>query len=414
MRIAVLCEYFHPDNSGGTPTDLSELARVLKDSRPDLELDVLTSRNLYRPAGLEGPLVPREDWGGVKIERLRTPKSNRAGMAFRLAAGTLFSMAALCRLLTRRRYDLLFIVTNPPANGLAAWIYRRLRGVPYVYLVHDLYPDIAVAMGQLRAGSPVERILRAAQGLWLRGAKRVVVLGRCMSQHLARRYGLAPEQLRVIPSWADPAAIRPGPRQNDWRARHDLAGFVVLYAGNFSHYVNFDQILAAARRLAGTPEICFALVGDGVRRGELEARVAQDGLRNVRILPKVPRAAMPEVLAGADAALVSLEPRMLGLGVPSKLYTILASGRPVVAVVPEGCEVARVLAEARCGLNVAGGDDAGLAAAVLKLRDDPALAARMGASARAVLEEKYTAGQAARQFEAVFREAAGPRTKTHT
>jgi hypothetical protein len=173
MRIALISEYFYPDNSGSTPTDLGELTRYLKDHHGEIQIEVITSKNLYRPSGLTGKLSPREDWQGVKIRRLPTPKSNGHSMILRLLAGTSFSAAALLYALRQPAYDLLLIVNDPPANAMAAWVYSKLRAVPYVYLVHDLYPDIAVAMGHLRAGSRVVRFIQHMQKVWLNSARRV-------------------------------------------------------------------------------------------------------------------------------------------------------------------------------------------------------------------------------------------------
>ena len=130
MRIAILSEYFHPDNSGGTPTDLSDLSQALKARYPELKIDVVTSRNLYRPAGETGPLLRFEHWAGLDIKRLRVPRSNRPSLMFRLFWGGVFAVAALLELSRRKRYDLVFIVTNPPALGGAAWLWRKLTGVP--------------------------------------------------------------------------------------------------------------------------------------------------------------------------------------------------------------------------------------------------------------------------------------------
>ncbi|HEV2120226.1 MAG TPA: glycosyltransferase, partial [Candidatus Bathyarchaeia archaeon] len=169
-KIAIVCEYFHPDKSGGTPTDMSELAQYLKQRYADIDIDVLTSRNLYRPTSVVGELLACEDWQGVKIRRFRTPKSNRPSMALRLLAGGIFSTTVLFYLLGHRSYDLLVIVTNPPANAMTAWAYAKLRGVPYVYLINDLYPDIAVALGRLEPKSFVTRFFCWFQKHWLHAA----------------------------------------------------------------------------------------------------------------------------------------------------------------------------------------------------------------------------------------------------
>jgi len=167
--------------------------------------------------------------------------------------------------------------------------------------------------------------------------------------------------------------------------------------------VNFGQILAAAKLLEHD-SISFVLVGDGVRRSELLTTVEKDGLRNVRVLPKVPRSAMNEVLAAADISLIPLDRRMMGLGVPSKLYSILASGRPVVAMVPPGSEVAMVLEEEQCGVNVPDGDAEALAREISRLKQDPGLAERMGHNARSAMMRRFTLRHAAEQFCALFNE----------
>ena len=403
MKIAILCEYFYPDNSGGTPTDLTELTCYLKQLHAGIEIDVITSRNLYRPSGISAKLLPEEVWNGLTIRRLRTPKSNRPSMILRLLAGGMFSMAALNLMLRKTPYNLVLIVTNPPANGLAAWLYCKLRGVPYIYLVHDLYPDIAVALGRLKGDSIVARVFERLQKQWLTSAARVVALGRCMRDHIHRQYDVSLDRIKVISSWADPGAIRVSPRDNGFRQANVLDGFVVIYGGNFSHYVNFGQIFGAAKLLEHD-RISFVLVGDGVRRSELVATVEKERLKNVRVLSTVPRAAMNDVLAAADISLISLDRRMMGLGVPSKLYSILASGRPIVAMVPPGSEVARVLEEEQCGVNVAGEDAEALVREISRLKQDPGLAGRMGQNARSALVRRFTLHHAAEQFHTLFNE----------
>jgi glycosyltransferase involved in cell wall biosynthesis len=412
VRIALVCEYFYPDNSGGTPTDMSELAQYLKQRYAEVEIEVLTSRNLYRPTGEVGSLLAREVWRGLRIRRFRTPKSNRPSMALRLLAGGVFSMTVLAYLLRHRSYDLLLVVTNPPANALAAWFYCKLRGVPYVYFINDLYPDIAVALGRLSPQSRATKFFGWFQKRWLHAAARTAVVGRCMQDHIHSRYALPLARIAVIRNWADAIQIRPLPRDNAVRRAENLSGLVVLYGGNFSRYVNFDQILAAAKLLRQNPDITFVLIGDGTRRAEILERVEKAALKNVRVLPPVPRSAMGEVLAASDVCLISLAPQMKGLGVPGKLYSILAAGRPVMAVVPMGSEVARVLEEEQCGVNVADGDAEALARAITRLKQEDGLIKRMGQNARSALERRFTLPHAAEQFYGLFKEVLAGKGRT--
>jgi glycosyltransferase involved in cell wall biosynthesis len=403
LRMVLLSEYFHPENAGGTPTVVSHLARHLHDRYGDLELSVITSANLYRTA-VEPP--PREEvWEGIPITRLATPRSNDRPLPVRFAMGALFSLAVLRELLRRPSYDLVLVVTSPPALPLAAQAYRRLRGVPYAYLVHDLYPDIAVALGRLPARHPLTGLCRRVQRSWLREAAGVVVIGRCMKARLQTDYGVPEHRIEVIPNWADPDRIVPLPRDNGYRTRSALSGFVVLFAGSFGASVDFDSLLATA---ALVPEVTFAFVGNGEKEPALRTSVATRGLRNVRLLPRVDQDEVGEVLAAADASLVPLDPRLVGLGVPSKLHSVLASGRPAIGIVPSDSEVAWVLDEFQCGLVVPPGRPDALAGAIRRLRAEPSLALRMGVQARRTLEQHYTLDHAAAQFHALFRRITAP------
>ncbi len=397
MRICLICEYFHPDNTGGTPTVLSHLARYLQDHYADLKIEVITSTNLYRAEQTQ--LSRFENWQGVRIFRLKTPKSNRPSTALRLAAGAVFTGAVFFKLLRRPRYDLVFIVTNPPTLPLAVQLFGRLKRVPYLYLVHDLYPDVATALHLLPENGKIAGLFRRLQRSWLHGARKVVVIGRCMRDYLAKNYDLAPGKIEVITNWSDGESIRREPKNTRFRAQNDLSGFVVLYAGGFGQYQNFDCILDTAKTLqSGEISISFVFVGEGARKADILARIDSENLQNVRLFPFVPREELSDLLASADVSLVTLEPGAEGLGVPSKFYNILASGRATIALVAPDSEVARTIAEADCGVRVEQGDAAALTTTIAELAASPQEVERLGANARRVFAAKYTLPQIAEQF----------------
>ena len=190
-----------------------------------------------------------------------------------------------------------------------------------------------------------------------------------------------------------------------------MTGFVALYAGNFGKYHNFDTLLDAAKRLAAadTP-ITFALFGNGALEEHIRARVAAENIANVKVFPILPQSEVPELLASADVSLVTLEPNMEGLCVPSKFYPILASGRPTVALVGAKSEVARVIAEADCGIRLDQSDAEGLAAALTRLSREPEEAARMGRNARRVIEDNYTLDHLTQTYYETFQEVVAARS----
>ena len=409
MRVCIINEFFHPDNTGGTGTVLSHLVRYLTDEHTELTIDVITTRSVYR--GEKTFLSLTEDWDGVNISRVGVPRPRTAKSAARLGAGWLFSMAALSKLMKRKRYDLVLVTTAPPTSPLAMrWM--RISRVPYVYVIYDLFPDVPVALGTLRADSRIARLCRRMQKQWLRHADSVVVLGRCMRDHLAATYEVAPERIEVIPIWPS-GNIVPLSKQTRFRQDNQLTGRVVLYAGNFGQCQDFDNLLDAAGQLKDTqPDITLVFVGEGPKKEYVQQRVTDEKLSNVRVLPFVAHEDFPDMLASSDISLVTLEPGAEGLGVPSKFYNILASGRPTVAVVAANSEVAQVLNEAHCGVAIGHHDAQGLARVLAQLCADEERLQRMGAAARRVFENEYTLEKSAQRFYQVFEKASAETVTT--
>ena len=403
-RVCIVNEFFYPDEGGGTGTVLSELAQALRRDFQDVSIRAIASNRMYRDAACTLP--PQEDWNGVSILRVSTPSSTGLRPARRLLVNFLFGLKALFALLRGPRPDALLVGTAPPTVAFVADLYRRLTGTPFVYVVYDLEPDRAVTLGMLPARHLLTPLLRVGQRRWLHAAARTVVLGRCMQEYMERAYRLPKSKMAIVPVGCDAGAIAPLPRATRFRARHGLDGFVALYAGNFGRYHDFDAVLDAAQQLkTAGPDISFVLVGSGAQRAHILRRVQDEQLCNVRVLPFVPREEYADLLASADVSLVTLEPGMEGLCVPSKFYSILASGRPTVAMVAPACEVARVVREEGCGVQIAPGDAAGLARTLSHLHAHPAQARDMGRRARAALVDKYSTAEAARHYHRLLREA---------
>ena len=398
MRVCIINEYFHPDNTGGTGTVLSNLARELHDTYANVEIDVITSRNQYRS---EGKLLPAyENWYGVHIHRLSSPKPGRS-TAFRLVANLIFSLLALLLLLRQRRFDVVLVGTAPPTSPIAALLYKRLTGTPYVYITNDLEPDRAVALGVLRENSRFVALLKGLQRRWFREAGRVIVLGRCMNSYLQENYGLSPDKVVTIPIGFDPEQVVPLNKQTRFRALHGLEDFVVLYAGNFGRYHNFDSILDAAIALKDK-RITFALIGKGAQREHILERIERENITNVRVFPFVPFKDFADMIASADLCMVTLEKCMEGLCVPSKLYSNMAAGKPSLALVGRESEVAYVVTESHSGVQIDPGDTQKLVRVLTHLEQCPEEVADMGRNARQTLEALYSTPKIADEYYRVF------------
>lgn len=408
MKICFLCEYFYPDSLGGAGTVVSDLARTLQDDFSDTQVSAVCSDNFLR--GTPAKTLPRrENWSGVSIRRVRTPPTKRDSGLQRLLFGSWFSLVVAGKLLVGPRFDVLVATTNPPMIAGAARLVARLRGTSYVFLVHDLYAEMSVVLGQSSAESLPIRVAQKMQKWFLDGAAGVVSLGRCMKAHLDETFDLPTGKVRVIPNWGTLERALPVAESS---LRQQLGAddkFVVMYAGNFGQFHNFDTILDAARALSSRRDIVFWMVGEGARRSDVEERVAKEKLDNVRVLDFVPTDQLADLLAAANVSLVTLESGMEGLAVPSKFYNILASGRASIALMGQDAETALVIAEQECGLRVDNDDTAGLVAAIEQLEGNRVLCEAMGARARNAFDTSYTLSHIGTQFYELMREVISPK-----
>jgi len=273
-------------------------------------------------------------------------------------------------------------LTDPPIVGLAALLVARRVGAKFVLLCQDVFPEVAKLLEDFRSET-VNRCLDLVCRFLVRKADWVVVVGETMRRRLVEEKGAHPARITVIHNWADCSAIRPGDKRNGFSLAHELAeSFVVMHSGNVGLSQDLETLLTAAGRLRDYRDIVVVVVGDGTKRESLEQQARSLGLANVRFLPYQPRAAIGDAFASADAFVVSLKRGLAGYIVPSKLYGILAAGRPYVAAVDEDSEVAAITRHYNCGLLAEPGDPQDLADKILRLYHDPHLARRLGANAR--------------------------------
>lgn len=263
-----------------------------------------------------------------------------------------YAVTSLAAGLRLRGVDLVYASSPHLLAGLSGWAVARLRRVPLVLEVRDLWPDVLVDMGTLTTSSPVYKVLRHLEHFLYRQAARIVVLAAGSKRRLIE-IGVDEAKVHVIPNGADPEDFRaPGDRAS-LRARFGFTGFVVVYAGAHGPANGLDLVLDAAATLRATePDVTFVLVGDGVEKARLQARAEQEALDNVRFLEPVPKSEMPALLAAADAGLhVLADVALFRYGVsPNKLYDYLAAGLPTVTNTPG--EVAGIVREAHAGAAV--------------------------------------------------------------
>ncbi|HUK33332.1 MAG TPA: glycosyltransferase family 4 protein [Vicinamibacterales bacterium] len=382
MRICFFNRSYWPDQAA-TGQLLTELAQ-------DLVRDYGCSVSVVAGPALHGRErsnvswwpVTRENHNGVRILRANGTRLPRRKFIGRAANYLTYFASAYAAALQIGAQDVVVSLTDPPILGLAALSAARRVGARFVFLCEDIFPEVASLLEDFH-NATVNRTLDRINRRLVREADAVVALGDRMKQRLVEEKGAPSAGVRVIHNWADCQAIAPGPKDNAFARTHGLHDkFVLMHSGNVGLSQNLDLLIEAAARLQSRERLVIAIVGDGARRGPLEEMARQRGLTNVRFFPYQPKELLHESFATADAFVVSLKPGLEGYIVPSKLYGILAAGRPFVAAVDPSCEAAALATKHSCGVVAPPGDPDALVAAIARLYDDPAGARRMGENAR--------------------------------
>jgi glycosyltransferase involved in cell wall biosynthesis len=326
--------------------------------------------------------VERESCNGVDILRANGTRFRPRRFVGRAANYLTYFGSSVVAARGVKSPDVVVSLTDPPIVGLAAWWTARRQGARFVFLCEDVFPEVATLLEDFN--NPfVNRSLDRINRFLLREADAIVALGDRMRARLVDEKGADPARVRVIHNWADCDRIKPGTKDNPFaRAMGFADRFVVMHSGNVGMSQNLDVLVAAADLLRSKERLTIAIVGDGSRRAWLEDEVARRSLSNVVFLPYQPKDTLHDSFAAADVFLVSLKPGIEGYIVPSKVYGILAAGRPYVAAVDRSCEAAEIAVNYRCGLLATPGDAADLAEKIAMLYDARASAAQMGTNAR--------------------------------
>jgi colanic acid biosynthesis glycosyl transferase WcaI len=395
MHILLLNEYYPPDTSA-TAKMAVQVAETLAKSH---KVTVVAGRPSYDPDEYYPyKLLRRDTRNGVVVERVGSTAYPRHQMRRRVSNYLSYLALAVPRALAIRP-DVVLAMTDPPVAGIAGAFIARLAGRPFVYNIRDLYPDMAIGGDIVPPNGWADRWEKMHRNA-LKRAARVIVLGDDMRSRILAK-GVAPERVVVVRDGTSfPASM---PERSDSVVQEIRSGFpfVALHAGNLGFYGAWGTLLKAAEILRNE-NAGLVFVGDGANRASLEASAA--GSPNVRFLPFRPFEQVPHVMMAGDVHIVTIKRGLEGVVVPSKLYSILAAGRPVLAVAPESSDAARIVTESGCGLAADPDDPAAVANAIRELRSDPARLCKMGRTARETAE-KYARVNELQLFSGIIEKA---------
>ena len=317
-----------------------------------------------------------------------------------------FSLASFLAGLRAGKPDVIFCYSPPLLLGLSAWMLSRIWGVPWIFRVEDLYPEAAIATGVLRNPALIATLSRLERFLYRRSAHISLISNNFKHNLLAK--GVAADKLSVEPLWADIEHIYPQENENEFRSEQNLTGkFILGYAGNMGLTSALEDVLQAAELLQPHQDIHFVLVGEGSKKEALVQYSKDRNLKNVHFLPYQPRSAYAMLLAAGDLNLVTLNPASAKYSLPNKLFNIMASGRPILAITPLDSEIAQIIEAARCGICIPPNEVELLANKILALKDNCELLQTLGNNGRRYVESYFARDVCIDQYEAMIRRAAG-------
>lgn len=398
IKILLLNQAFWPDVAA-TAQHADDLARYLAAHGDDVS--VVASRSIYGERG--SSLPKRDNREGIEIYRVGLQLFGKRGITPRIFDFTLFYLAAAWRCVILPRHDVVICFTTPPFIALVGVLLKWIKGTRLVYWTMDLYPEVAGAAGVMKHGSLLWSVLSWIDRLCLRNSDRVVALGHCMEEKLIAK-GALPETIRTICVWsgAEKFPVRAridNPLRKEWNIGER---FTILYVGNFGLGHDMEAIAGAVEQLKNEDDIRWLFIGEGKTKPILEERVRACGAKNVTISGYQTREQLPEVLDVGDAHLVTLLPGWEGLILPSKFFSILAAGKPVLWVGPRESECGTILRETQCGFEMASGDSNSLTEKIRFLMTHRTEAGEMGQRGRAAYEAKYSSQRACEKWRAVL------------
>jgi glycosyltransferase involved in cell wall biosynthesis len=395
-RLLVLNQYYWPGIEA-TAQLLTELCEALAE---DMDVTVVTGV-LH---GHEGE-PRRAERAGVRIIRVASTSFERSKLLARGANYVSYLVAALFRGIRGRRPDVVLCMTDPPIVADVALVVARRFRAPLVVISQDVFPEIAVQLKRLE--NPIlMSLLRGLVGYYLRRADRIVAIGETMRRRLEEK-GAQPERLRVIPNWIDTTRLGPLEKANPWARNIGLdKKFVVMHSGNVGHAQDLDSLVRAATFLRDLDDLQIMIIGTGARHAELVALAELLEVDQVRFLYYQSRGVLPQSLSSADVHVVGLAPGLAGYVVPSRLYGILAVGRPVIVAADPESETAQVVKGIGCGIVVPSARPELLARAIRDAHDGRYDLQAMGLRGREWVEREADRSVAVRRYRDLLRELA--------
>ena len=398
--ILFLCQFFYPEyiSSAQLPYET-----ILALREAGFEVDALVG--YPHEYAKDENLPTKEIVNGIHIHRLKYIQMDRKGFIGRLVNYFSFTFMVLLHLWEIAGYKAVVVYSNPPIlPWIASWA-KVIFGTKLVFVSYDLYPEVATRTDTLREGNMICRLMDHINKRVFSRADGVVALSNEMKDYIVKSRPIAESKVFVVPNWYEDKGALPLDREHNRFAEVTKNRFVVSYFGNMGTAQDMDTILGAIRILKEDPDVFFLFAGHGNKMEKLKATVAQEGIENIRIFDFLHGQDFQDALQISNCALISLETGLTGICVPSKTYSYMMQGIPLLAIMDESDIVSDI--EAGAGKWVRNGQSEQLAAAIQAMQKDPEGRRAMSEICRKLYLEKYTTKTCTSKYVSIFRKLLG-------
>lgn len=384
MKIVLISEFFYPYKTS-TQKILTELSEDLVES--GLEVDVITTKNAYREEKVK--LKRYEEYKGIKINRIFSIDGNRDSKLFRLLGYITFTVGVFKNLLFKKDYDKILFVSNPPLIPFIGYLMKRIKRKPYVYLVHDVYPEVAITLNVIKETSIISKLMNFINKKIYLNAEKVIVLGKDMKELIMTK-NIPEEKVKIITNWADSNVNYPKIVDEEFVTKHKLKNkFNVMYTGNISKVHDIDTILDVVRILKNNKEILFTFIGNGNQREHIEKIKKEEKLDNIQIKDYMFGEEYNNILNCADLFITTLQQGMKGLGVPSKTYTYMSIHKPLIAIMENDTEIGQMVNKNKLGKCFNSGESIAISNFIILLKNNDWLYNEYSSNVKKVFNDNY-------------------------
>jgi colanic acid biosynthesis glycosyl transferase WcaI len=398
-KVWIVSELYYPEG-GATGFFLTNIAEGLAKS---FRVYALCGQPTYSAHGQKA--LVQEYHNGVLIQRCFSTTFNKNHLAQRTLNLITLTISIFGKALRQiQRGDFVVVVTNPPSLPFAVALACRVKRARCILLIHDVYPEVLVAAHLIAAGSPIARLLEAITKKLYLNVEKIIAIGRDMRDLVNAKLDHIKRDIVVIPNWGDTDNIVPLNRKENEILKNlgIQEKFVVQYSGNMGRTHGLELLLESVVELRTSESIHFVVIGTGAKKEWVEQKVRQAGLTNITLLPSQPQSELGVSLNACDIAIISFVPNMSGVSVPSRMYNVMAAGKPIIAVADPDSELARVIKEEGLGWVIPPGSSKAVSSLLLSVSRRPADLLEMGMRARRAVLEKYTLRHAIAAYEKVL------------